>query len=136
MRIRKVLEAITASDKLDALALQQRKLSIDREIKAASTAVTVNRKYAAAAYGKPAPQDGCDAMSVVEEHPVDPAKKIEDLGRIIIAYSEVTEKLEASHKKLESTVKQLSAELSEKNRQFGASQASGGAGRNGRWPGA
>ena len=57
-------------------------------------------------------------MSVVEEHPVDPAKKIEDLGRIIIAYSEVTEKLEASHKKLESTVKQLSAELSEKNRQL------------------
>ena len=56
LRIRKVLEAITASDKLDALALQQRKLSIDREIKAASTAVTVNRKYAAAAYGKPAPK--------------------------------------------------------------------------------
>jgi hypothetical protein len=54
LQIRKMLEAITASDKLDALALQQRKLSIDREIKATSNAATVNRKYAAAAYGKPA----------------------------------------------------------------------------------
>ena len=44
------------------------------------------------------------------------AQRIEELGRIIMAYSEVTEKLQESHERLEKTVAKLRAELSEKNR--------------------
>lgn len=44
------------------------------------------------------------------------AQRIEELGRIIMAYSEVTEKLEKSHDELKKRVEQLQAELSEKNR--------------------
>ncbi|HVT89465.1 MAG TPA: ATP-binding protein [Tepidisphaeraceae bacterium] len=48
--------------------------------------------------------------------PLAAAHRIEELGRIIIAYSEVTEKLEQSHGRLKSQVQQLSEELSEKSR--------------------
>ncbi|MGA3065939.1 MAG: ATP-binding protein [Tepidisphaeraceae bacterium] len=50
------------------------------------------------------------------------AKRIEDLGRIILAYSDVTEKLQRSHVQLEQTVKSLQNELSEKNRQLARKQ--------------
>lgn len=42
--------------------------------------------------------------------------RVEELGRIILAYSEVTEKLEQSHAQLTSTVESLRRELGEKNR--------------------
>ena len=45
-------------------------------------------------------------------------QRIEELGRIILAYSEVTEKLQQSHEQLEQTVLALQAELGEKNRQL------------------
>jgi two-component system sensor histidine kinase FlrB len=48
--------------------------------------------------------------------PPDPAQRIEDLGRIILAYSEVTDKLQKAHERLEKTVVALTDELSEKNR--------------------
>ena len=44
------------------------------------------------------------------------ARRIEELGQIIMAYSEVTEKLQLSHDRLENTVRSLREELSEKNR--------------------
>ena len=44
------------------------------------------------------------------------ATRIEELGRIILAYSEVTEKLQESHERLERTVHALRNELSEKNK--------------------
>ena len=43
------------------------------------------------------------------------APRIEELGRIIMAYSEVTEKLQQSHERLEQTVTALRDELSEKS---------------------
>ena len=43
-------------------------------------------------------------------------ERIEELGRIILAYSEVTDKLQQSHERLEATVLRLREELSEKNR--------------------
>src|SRR3954465_879012 len=46
----------------------------------------------------------------------DPTQRIEELGRIIMAYSEVTEKLQESHEKLQDTVVALREELSEKSR--------------------
>ncbi|HEY8668980.1 MAG TPA: ATP-binding protein [Tepidisphaeraceae bacterium] len=46
------------------------------------------------------------------------AQRIEELGRIILAYSEVTEKLQQAHERLEQTVHHLRDELSEKNRQL------------------
>src|SRR5688572_33460209 len=46
----------------------------------------------------------------------DNARRIDELGRIIIAYSEVTEKLQQSHDQLNETVLALRAELGEKNR--------------------
>ncbi|HEX2972048.1 MAG TPA: ATP-binding protein [Tepidisphaeraceae bacterium] len=58
-------------------------------------------------------------MSVVEETTSgNAARRIEELGRIILAYSEVTEKLQQSHDRLEQTVRVLGDELSEKNRQL------------------
>src|SRR3954462_5736360 len=42
--------------------------------------------------------------------------RIEELGRIILAYSEVTEKLQQSHEQLHQTVLELQQELNEKNR--------------------
>lgn len=44
--------------------------------------------------------------------------RIEELGRIIIAYSQVTERLQNSHDQLKSQVTRLRSELSEKNRQL------------------
>ena len=55
-------------------------------------------------------------MSVAEIPSAPPAQRIEELGRIILAYSEVTEKLQQSHDRLEQTVASLREELSEKNR--------------------
>ncbi|QOV89901.1 sensor histidine kinase [Humisphaera borealis] len=49
---------------------------------------------------------------------VDHARRIEELGRIILAYSEVTEKLQQSHDQLNRTVQILQQELGEKNRQL------------------
>lgn len=43
---------------------------------------------------------------------------MEELGRIILAYSDVTEKLQRSQEQLTRTVQSLRAELSEKNRQL------------------
>src|SRR4051794_1034691 len=45
-----------------------------------------------------------------------PNQRIEELGRIIMAYSEVTERLQQSHEKLQETVIALREELGEKNR--------------------
>lgn len=50
--------------------------------------------------------------------PVDHARRIEELGRIILAYSEVTERLQQSHDQLHRTVQSLQMELGEKNRQL------------------
>src|SRR4051812_35814278 len=50
--------------------------------------------------------------------PVNHAQRIEELGRIIMAYSEVTEKLQQSHDQLTHTVQTLQRELGEKNRQL------------------
>jgi two-component system sensor histidine kinase HydH len=44
------------------------------------------------------------------------AGRIEELGRIIMAYSEVTERLQQSHEQLNETVLALRQELNEKNR--------------------
>ncbi len=46
------------------------------------------------------------------------AQRIEELGRIIMAYSEVTDKLQQSHDQLNARVLQLQNELSEKNREL------------------
>ena len=48
---RRLLEAIMASDRTDALALQQRKLNVSRQIKQATGAKKINRTYSIAAYG-------------------------------------------------------------------------------------
>lgn len=48
--------------------------------------------------------------------PVDAAQRMEELGRIIMAYSEVTDRLQQSHHQLTRTVESLREELSEKNR--------------------
>lgn len=48
--------------------------------------------------------------------PTAAAQRIEELGRIILAYSEVTERLQESHNQLRGQVESLREELSEKNR--------------------
>lgn len=50
---RTLLEQITSADRDDALVLQQRKLSLGREINRTTAARQVNRNYATAAYGRP-----------------------------------------------------------------------------------
>jgi signal transduction histidine kinase len=50
--------------------------------------------------------------------PASANQRIEELGRIIMAYSEITEKLQQSHDQLTQTVQSLRSELSEKNRQL------------------
>lgn len=45
-------------------------------------------------------------------------QRLEELGRIIMAYSEVTEKLQASHDQLTATVARLQQELGDKNREL------------------
>jgi signal transduction histidine kinase len=58
-------------------------------------------------------------MSVVADSTTSAAsQRIEELGRIIMAYSEVTERLQHSHDRLEQTVRALRDELGEKNRQL------------------
>lgn len=47
---------------------------------------------------------------------LDADQRMEELGRIILAYSEVTEKLQQSQERLEKTVARLRAEVSEKNK--------------------
>ena len=47
---RRLLEQITASDRNDALILQQRKLNLGKQLSQANAAKQVNRNYAAAAY--------------------------------------------------------------------------------------
>src|SRR5215831_19852583 len=54
----------------------------------------------------------------VPSSPADQLQRIEELGRIILAYSEVTEKLQHSHEQLVQKVVALQAELGEKNRQL------------------
>src|SRR5947209_3873539 len=54
--------------------------------------------------------------SVAPTSPADQMQRIEELGRIILAYSEVTEKLQHAHEQLTETVASLRAELSEKSR--------------------
>ena len=54
--------------------------------------------------------------SLISQSPVSPAQRIEELGRIILAYSEITEKLQQSHNQLNQTVEMLREELGEKNR--------------------
>ncbi|HEX3356130.1 MAG TPA: flagellar export chaperone FlgN [Tepidisphaeraceae bacterium] len=49
---RRLLEEIMAADRTDALALQQRKLNVGRQIHLASGAKKINRNYANAAYGQ------------------------------------------------------------------------------------
>lgn len=46
----------------------------------------------------------------------DSSRRVEELGRIILAYSEITERLQQSHDQLTRTVEQLKQELSEKSR--------------------
>src|SRR5690348_2770096 len=55
-------------------------------------------------------------MSTATLHdPRTSSQRIEELGRIIMAYSEVTERLQQSHDQLNLTVQRLREELSEKN---------------------
>lgn len=53
LETRTLLERITAADKNDVLVLQQRKLNLGRQIGQTNSARTVNRAYAASAYGGP-----------------------------------------------------------------------------------
>jgi signal transduction histidine kinase len=55
-------------------------------------------------------------MNATISQPASSTQRIEELGRIIMAYSEVTEKLQESHEKLQQTVVTLREELGEKNR--------------------
>jgi signal transduction histidine kinase len=48
--------------------------------------------------------------------PADAARRMDELGRIILAYSDVTDRLQQSHEQLRKTVEQLRQELSEKSR--------------------
>jgi len=57
-------------------------------------------------------------MTVSTKPISDASQRIEELGRIIMAYSEVTERLQESHERLERTVAALREELGEKNRQL------------------
>ncbi|HEY7118095.1 MAG TPA: ATP-binding protein [Tepidisphaeraceae bacterium] len=55
-------------------------------------------------------------MNATATTPLNAAQRIEELGRIIMAYSEVTERLQESHEKLQQQVLALREELGEKNR--------------------
>ena len=59
-------------------------------------------------------------MNTAAAQPASPAtaQRIEELGRIIMAYSEVTDRLQLSHDQLQQTVESLRGELTEKNRQL------------------
>lgn len=55
-------------------------------------------------------------MNALAESGISSARRIEELGQIILAYSEVTEKLQQSHDQLKQQVEILRSELSEKSR--------------------
>jgi hypothetical protein len=55
-KTRELLELIVSGDRDDALVLQQQKLNVGRQLATTQTLQTVNRKYATAAYGRPAPR--------------------------------------------------------------------------------
>ncbi len=57
-------------------------------------------------------------MTTVATPFTDQARRVEELGRIILAYSQVTERLQKSHDQLMATVQTLQKELSEKDRQL------------------
>jgi signal transduction histidine kinase len=57
-------------------------------------------------------------MTTITAPTTDHARKVEELGRIILAYSQVTERLQKSHDQLMATVQSLQKELSEKDRQL------------------
>lgn len=50
---RRLLEQITTADQNDTLVLQQRKITLSRQINQTAVARRVSRNYAAAAYGRP-----------------------------------------------------------------------------------
>jgi signal transduction histidine kinase len=52
----------------------------------------------------------------------DQLQRIEELGQMLLAYNDVTERLEQSHARLTQRVEQLQVELSEKNRQLARKQ--------------
>lgn len=54
--------------------------------------------------------------ATMTQPPAATTQRLDELGRIIMAYSEVTERLEQSHDLLKSQVQRLRDELSEKNR--------------------
>lgn len=56
--------------------------------------------------------------SVAPAAPGTPQARIEELGRIILAYSEITERLQKSHEQLTLTVQKLRTELGEKNKEL------------------
>jgi signal transduction histidine kinase len=60
----------------------------------------------------PTPSSDSSPARLAPEH----ARRIEELGQIIAAYNDVTEKLQASHDQLTRTVQSLRQELGEKNR--------------------
>ena len=59
-----------------------------------------------------------DLQAAGSSRPTETARRIEELGRIILAYSDVTERLQKSHDQLTQTVESLTKELGEKNRQL------------------
>ena len=59
-----------------------------------------------------------EAISAAARTAANPVQRMEELGRIILAYSELTEKMQQSQERLEKTVQALRQELSEKNRQL------------------
>lgn len=54
-------------------------------------------------------------MSATSTRTSDSARRVEELGRIIMAYSEITDRLQQSHDQLTATVERLQRELSEKS---------------------
>jgi len=59
-----------------------------------------------------------DQVTVIPAAPGTAQARIEELGRIILAYSEITERLQKSHEQLTGTVQKLRTELGEKNREL------------------
>lgn len=62
------------------------------------------------------PRDGIAGLAPPPAPRPDYAKRVDDLGRVIAAYSDITERLQKSHEQLTATVHRLRAELGEKNR--------------------
>lgn len=64
------------------------------------------------------PAQQVDSPTAPRPLQTDTARRVEELGRIILAYSEVTERLQKSQDQLHQKVVSLSNELGEKNRQL------------------